>query len=89
MPKIIIRADTPGHEAPLITLSERLVAENLESGHYAAQLVERITWATQDAEALEAHEGDGTVRTPTPADSESWTQPATSENRGLAISLSQ
>lgn len=55
MPKIIIRADAPGEEAALITLSERLVAENLESGHYAAQLVERLGWAVGDAQALEAH----------------------------------
>lgn len=55
MPKIIIRTDAPGHEARFITLSERLVADNLESSHYAAQLIERISWAVEDAEVLEAH----------------------------------
>jgi hypothetical protein len=55
MPKIIIRADAPGQDGDLITLSERLVADNLESGHYAAQLIERLSWAVSDAETLEAH----------------------------------
>lgn len=54
MPKIIIRADAPGDEVALITLSERLVADNLESGHYAAQLIERLGWAVRDAQTLEA-----------------------------------
>jgi hypothetical protein len=85
MPKIIIRADSPGHEAPLITLSERVVAESLQSSHYAGQLIERISWAVEDAHALEAHERDRRVRTPAPADSASWKQPATSENRPVAV----
>jgi hypothetical protein len=54
MPKIIVRAETPDGEAASITLSERLAADNLDSDHYAAQLIERITWAARDAQALEA-----------------------------------
>ena len=38
------------------TLSERIVAEHLESDHYAGQLLERLSWATADAEALESDE---------------------------------
>lgn len=34
------------------TLSERIVAEHLESEHYMDQLLERLKWATADAEAL-------------------------------------
>jgi hypothetical protein len=36
------------------TLNERIVAEHLESEHYTGQLLERLTWATADAEALES-----------------------------------
>ena len=34
-----------------ITLSERVVAANLDAAHYSGQLLERLTWATADAEA--------------------------------------
>jgi hypothetical protein len=40
------------------TLSERIVAENLDSDHYVAQLLERLIWATADAEALELASAD-------------------------------
>jgi hypothetical protein len=53
MPKIIVQADqpsAPGHT----TLSERIAAAHLFDDHYAAQLIERLTWAAADAEALEA-----------------------------------
>ena len=36
------------------TLSEHIVAENLASDHYVTQLLERLSWATADAEALES-----------------------------------
>lgn len=38
------------------TLNERIAAEHLESDHYADQLLERLSWAAADAEALEARE---------------------------------
>ena len=53
MPKIIVEADIPGSEPALRTLSERIVADHRDGLHYRAQLVERITWAAADAEALE------------------------------------
>ena len=54
MPTIIVRAHTSGGEASLATLSERIAAEHLGSRHYTTQLIERITWAVADAEALES-----------------------------------
>jgi hypothetical protein len=54
MPRIIIQANPLGGERAEITLSEHVVAANLEAAHYSAQLLERITWATTDAEALES-----------------------------------
>jgi hypothetical protein len=60
MPTIIVRVDTPVHGAPEITLSERVVAENLESSHYATHLIERISWAIEDAQALESQPAQST-----------------------------
>jgi hypothetical protein len=54
MPKIIVQADQPGLEPDGMTLSERIVAAHLDDDHYRNQLIERITWAAADAEALEA-----------------------------------
>lgn len=54
MPRITVHpshGDGARHER---TLSEHLVAANLDSDHYAAQLLERLRWATADAEALES-----------------------------------
>jgi hypothetical protein len=53
MPTIIIRAVRPGVDHQ-ITLSERLLAGNLDSDHYSSQLLDRIRWAVADAEALES-----------------------------------
>jgi hypothetical protein len=47
------------------TLSERVVAANLDSDHYITQLVERLSWATADAEALER---DSAPRRANPSD---------------------
>ena len=54
MPRIIIQANPPDGQRADITLSERVVAANLGDAHYGAQLLERLTWATADAEALES-----------------------------------
>jgi hypothetical protein len=66
MPRIIIQANPPGAELAEITLSEHVVAANLDAAHYSAQLLERLTWATADAEALESRTrarepGDDTI----------------------------
>jgi hypothetical protein len=57
MPRIIIQADPPAGQRADIRLSERVVAVNLNDPHYGAQLLERLTWATADAEALESRSG--------------------------------
>ena len=49
MPKIVVMADTSDGQSSAVLLSERVAPELLESGHYAAQLVERVRWALQDA----------------------------------------
>lgn len=53
MPIIIVQTDADSG-ADLRTLSERVIADNLESRHYVGQLIERIAWAVADATTLEA-----------------------------------
>jgi hypothetical protein len=53
MPKIIIQADESSANPAPVTLSERVIAEHLRDSHYATQLIERLSWAAADAEALE------------------------------------
>jgi len=52
MPKIIVQADQ-SDDRPHVTLTARIVATHLHDGHYARQLIERLSWAAADAEALE------------------------------------
>jgi hypothetical protein len=54
MPQIIIQANPPGEQSADVTLQERVVAAHFDSPHYAAQLIERLAWATADAEAIES-----------------------------------
>jgi hypothetical protein len=58
MPRITVHVANVDGEPRRWTLSERIVAENLDSDHYLAQLIERLAWATVDAEALES-QSDG------------------------------
>jgi hypothetical protein len=53
MPRITVQPVNSEGEPRRWTLSERIVAENLNSDHYIAQLMERLLWATVDAEAVE------------------------------------
>jgi hypothetical protein len=54
MPQIIVTADRPdGSEDAPIMLRERVNIQDFESGHFAAQLVERIGWAVGDADEVE------------------------------------
>jgi hypothetical protein len=53
MPRIIIEASPSEGAAGERTFSERIVTQNLQSGHYSAQLLERLIWAVADAEAAE------------------------------------
>ena len=54
MPRIIVEALHTNGEPRRWTLSERVLTANLASDHYVYQLLERLTWATADAEGLEA-----------------------------------
>ncbi|MGA2012802.1 MAG: hypothetical protein ABSH51_20020 [Solirubrobacteraceae bacterium] len=61
MPRITVHALHADGEPRRWTLSERIVAENLSSDHYVAHLLERLRWATEDADVLEsrsAHAAD-------------------------------
>jgi hypothetical protein len=53
MPRIVIQPDQPDRYAAVVTLSERIISAHLEDRHYAAQLIERLSWATADAESFE------------------------------------
>lgn len=58
MARITVHAVHTDGEPRRWTLSERIVAANLDSDHYVAQLIERLGWATADAEALESPADD-------------------------------
>jgi hypothetical protein len=53
MPRITIHVSRLTGEDEYLIFSERVSAANLASEHYTAQLVERLAWATADAEAIE------------------------------------
>lgn len=54
MPTIIVQTTSPsGDGAAHITLTERVLATHLDDKHHAGQLIERLSWAVADAEALE------------------------------------
>jgi hypothetical protein len=54
MPRIIVQANQSDGDAGRVTLSERVVATQLQDDHYAAQLIERLAWAAIDAERLQS-----------------------------------
>jgi hypothetical protein len=58
MARITVHAVHADGELRRWTLSERLAAEHLGSEHYTTQLLERVRWATADAEALESPPAD-------------------------------
>jgi hypothetical protein len=54
MPQIIVTADRSHDrgEAPVM-LRERVSASDLESAHFARQLLERLGWAVNDAQEVD------------------------------------
>jgi hypothetical protein len=58
MARITVHAVHADGELRRWTLSERIAADNLDSEHYTTQLLERVRWATADAEALESPSAD-------------------------------
>ena len=49
MPEIIVTAEAEQEGDAAVVLRERVTPRNLESDHYAEQLIERIGWAVVDA----------------------------------------
>lgn len=53
MPQIIVTADRQAEDTePPILFRERVSVSDFESGHFAAQLVERLGWAVGDADEV-------------------------------------
>jgi hypothetical protein len=61
MPSIMIVAHTANGDEAAVFLAERLTTVQLDDAHFAAQLVERLTWAGEDAEHAER---EVAIRTP-------------------------
>jgi hypothetical protein len=70
MPQIIVTADRSTEDGTAhVMLRERVTEQDFESGHFAAQLLERIEWAVGDVHEAErrsarqpAHRNRSTVR---------------------------
>jgi hypothetical protein len=59
VPQIIVRADrNDGAEENAVMLRERVNVSDFTSEHFAAQLVERLGWAVEDANHLERDDVD-------------------------------
>jgi hypothetical protein len=52
VPRIIVTIDPPDYDAP-VTLDERVDVIHVCDQHAADQLMERLTWAIEDAERAE------------------------------------
>ncbi len=50
MAKIIVTTDKAGHDAAPVFLEESVHPVHLSTEHAARQLIERLTWALDDAE---------------------------------------
>jgi hypothetical protein len=61
MPSVMIVAHTAIGDEAAVFLAERLTTVQLDDAHFAAQLVERLKWAGEDAEHAER---EATRRTP-------------------------
>lgn len=54
MPRIVVTTEPRGGSPEAaVLLDERIVTTDLASGHFAAQLIERIGWALLDADGNE------------------------------------
>ena len=59
MPQIIVAADRgAAFGEGAVTFRERVNVTDFESGHFAAQLVERLGWAVEDADVAERGQGE-------------------------------
>jgi hypothetical protein len=55
VPRIIVTTDPPDYDAP-VTLDERVDVIHVSNQHASEQLLERLTWAIEDAERAEHRE---------------------------------
>ncbi len=62
MPRIIVITEPTAEHDGVALHSERVRAADLESTHFANQLIERVTWAIADAESAERAGHDETGR---------------------------
>ena len=62
MPSIMLVARTAVGGEPTVFLAERLTTVQLDDAHFAAQLVERLKWAGEDAEHAEHEAASDTAR---------------------------
>jgi len=69
VPQILVTATTPEMPHGSVTLRERITLEDLESTHFAHQLLERLTWAIGDAHDTEEAHGAGNTATDRASDS--------------------
>jgi hypothetical protein len=53
VPTIIVQAEPTHDREPVMVMAERVVTSELESDHFASQLIERLGWAIDDAERVE------------------------------------
>jgi hypothetical protein len=53
MPSIMVVAHTANGGEAAVFLAERLTTVQLDDAHFAAQLIERLKWAGEDAEHAE------------------------------------
>jgi hypothetical protein len=75
VPQILVTADNPrtdGERAVMFT--ERVSVSDFESGHFQAQLVERLGWAVGDADALE-QDRNTDAREQERSERPEWTEP--------------
>jgi hypothetical protein len=60
MPRIMVVTHTANGGEVAVFLAERLTTVQLDDAHFAAQLVERLKWAGEDAEHAEREAAIGT-----------------------------
>jgi hypothetical protein len=53
MPRVIVTSDPPQADAP-VTLDETVATVHVGDKHACEQLLQRIVWAIEDAERVEA-----------------------------------
>ncbi len=56
MPRIVVETEGAGQREALRLMTERVLPSDLESGHFAARLLERLSWALGDAREAERGE---------------------------------